>query len=117
KACSLPRRSRVTRASWPGFGLALHAGDDSRLRPAAWRLWGSAREFWIVPRFSAGGFFVHTPFGPRKSGIPESVEMPAPVSTTTRCASRTALFARPIGEAGPGIGSWPTTTQQFGLDI
>src|SRR5437899_2389196 len=37
--------------------------------------------------FSASGFFVHTPCGPRKSGIPESVEMPAPVSTTMRCAS------------------------------
>src|SRR4051812_26529957 len=37
--------------------------------------------------FSASGFFVHSPCGPRKSGMPESVEMPAPVSTTTRCAS------------------------------
>src|SRR5688500_10310844 len=37
--------------------------------------------------FSASGFFVHTPCGPRKSGMPESVEMPAPVSTTTRRAS------------------------------
>src|ERR1700729_595842 len=38
--------------------------------------------------FSAAGSFVHTPFGPRKSGMPDSVEMPAPVSTTTCCASR-----------------------------
>ena len=36
------------------------------------------------PCFSAPGFLVHTPCGPRKSGMPESVEMPAPVSTTTR---------------------------------
>src|SRR3954468_23697566 len=34
--------------------------------------------------FSASGFFVHSPCGPRKSGMPESVEMPAPVRTTTR---------------------------------
>src|SRR5688572_32111626 len=34
--------------------------------------------------FSACGFFVHMPCGPRKSGMPESVEMPAPVRTTTR---------------------------------
>src|SRR5204863_63975 len=27
--------------------------------------------------FSASGFFVHTPCGPRKSGMPESVEMRA----------------------------------------
>src|SRR6185503_4516943 len=33
--------------------------------------------------FSASGFFVHSPCGPRKSGMPESVEMPAPVRTTT----------------------------------
>src|SRR6185312_8396635 len=39
--------------------------------------------------FSASGFFVHTPCGPRKSGMPESVEMPAPVSATTRSASCT----------------------------
>src|SRR5262245_14044322 len=36
--------------------------------------------------FSASGFFVQTPCGPRKSGMPESVEMPAPVNTTTRRA-------------------------------
>src|SRR5438552_6014768 len=34
--------------------------------------------------FSALGFLVQTPWGPRKSGMPDSVEMPAPVSTTTR---------------------------------
>src|SRR6185503_21323310 len=39
--------------------------------------------------FSASGFFVHSPCGPRKSGMPESVEMPAPVRTTTRLAAST----------------------------
>src|SRR3954454_1268843 len=39
--------------------------------------------------FSACGSFVHTPCGPRKSGMPESVEMPAPVRATTRLASFT----------------------------
>src|SRR5215467_13634746 len=34
--------------------------------------------------FSAFGFWVHKPLGPRKSGIPDSVEMPAPVSATIR---------------------------------
>src|SRR5262249_59279982 len=37
--------------------------------------------------FSASGFFVHTPCGPRKSGTPDSVEIPAPVSATTRDAA------------------------------
>src|SRR5690606_41069560 len=36
--------------------------------------------------FSAPGSRVHTPWGPRKSGMPESVEIPAPVSATTRDA-------------------------------
>src|SRR5688500_7246440 len=36
---------------------------------------------------SALGLSVQTPWGPRKSGTPESVEMPAPVSATTRRAS------------------------------
>jgi hypothetical protein len=40
----------------------------------------------MLESFSASGFFVHTPCGPRKSGMPESVEMPAPVRTTTRDA-------------------------------
>src|SRR5687768_8516429 len=39
--------------------------------------------------FSASGFLVHSPCGPRKSGMPESVEMPAPVRTTTRLAAST----------------------------
>src|SRR5579885_1544261 len=43
--------------------------------------------------FSAIGFLVHTPLGPRKSGMPESVEMPAPVSTTTRSAPSTQARA------------------------
>ena len=38
---------------------------------------------------SAFGFFVQTPFGPRKSGMPLSVEMPAPVRTATARASST----------------------------
>src|SRR5689334_1052570 len=42
--------------------------------------------------FSASGFLVHTPCGPRKSGMPESVEIPAPVSTTTRSAPRIQLW-------------------------
>src|SRR5437899_8618807 len=42
--------------------------------------------------FSASGFLVQTPCGPRKSGMPESVEMPAPVSATTRSALASQLW-------------------------
>src|SRR5882672_7022148 len=47
-------------------------------------------------RRSAFGSFVHTPLGPRKSGIPDSVEMPAPVRAMTWRASRIqpAMVAR-----------------------
>src|SRR5438874_141011 len=46
----------------------------------------------MLESFSASGFFVHTPCGPRKSGMPESVEMPAPVRTTMRRAAATQLL-------------------------
>ena len=39
-------------------------------------------------RLLGRGSLVHMPFGPRKSGMPDSVEMPAPVSTTIWPASR-----------------------------
>src|SRR5829696_1622507 len=52
--------------------------------------------------FSACGFFVHTPFGPRKSGMPESVEMPAPVSTVTREAAASRVLANSMSVARSG---------------
>src|SRR5919201_327270 len=77
----------------------------------------------------APGLRVHTPCGPRKSGMPLSVEIPAPVSTVTAddCRThpatvvtsprdtdtapdatgetRTVLPAARFGVGGPGIGS------------
>src|SRR3982751_2787983 len=46
--------------------------------------------------FSAIGFFVQRPCGPRKSGMPDSVEMPAPVSATSLRALRTQPRTRSI---------------------
>src|ERR1700716_2462617 len=43
----------------------------------------------MLESFSASGSFVHSPCGPRKSGIPDSVEMPAPVRITIRLATST----------------------------
>src|SRR5262249_29983440 len=52
----------------------------------------------MVAIFSASGLRVQRPCGPRKSGMPESVEMPAPVSATIRRAAsiqpRTVARAR-----------------------
>ena len=89
------RRSRGGRRSgWPSTpdcpaGCATLAGGRRDRR-------GSARS---SPVFSASGFFVHTPFGPRKSGMPESVEIPAPVSTTIRSAARTIAHARAMSSS------------------
>src|ERR1043165_7537007 len=44
--------------------------------------------------FSAPGFLVQMPCGPRKSGMPDSVEMPAPVSTTIWSAARRRAAGR-----------------------
>src|SRR4051812_22835753 len=46
---------------------------------------------------SAFGLSVQTPCGPRKSGMPESVEIPAPVSATTRVALPIISRARSSG--------------------
>src|SRR5690242_15662716 len=46
---------------------------------------------------SLGSYFVHTPPGLRKSGIPDSVLMPAPVNTTMRRASRTNALSCSTG--------------------
>src|SRR5688500_16398268 len=42
---------------------------------------------------SAFGLSVQTPRGPRKSGMPLSVDIPAPVSTTTRFAASISFLA------------------------
>jgi hypothetical protein len=43
---------------------------------------------------SAFGFLVQTPFGPLKSGMPDSVEIPAPVKATIRADAETRRRAR-----------------------
>src|SRR5205809_124304 len=46
---------------------------------------------WMFDSLSAFGSLVQTPCGPRKSGIPDSVEIPAPVNATIRPDSSTHL--------------------------
>jgi hypothetical protein len=88
----------------------------------------------MLAAFSAAGFLVHMPFGPRKSGMPESVLIPAPVSTTTRLevstswrarsaadprSSRSVTLADPNGRRTPDAprcaGRHETTAGNFGL--
>jgi hypothetical protein len=54
---------------------------------------------------SAPGFVVHTPWGPRKSGMPLSVEMPAPVRATMRRAAATQLRTSAIRSSSMAPGS------------
>src|SRR5215471_11544157 len=70
------------------FGSARHAGCWPRDRHDRRRTSGSFTYVWKVDICWAPGFRVHSPCGPRKSGIPESVEIPAPVSTVTARTSR-----------------------------
>src|SRR3954471_14804882 len=53
----------------------------------------------MLESFSALGSFVQTPCGPRKSGIPDSVEIPAPVRTTTCDESSTQRLTSWTGSA------------------
>ena len=54
--------------------------------------------------FSAAGSLVQRPCGPRKSWMPLSVLIPAPVSTTTRsaCASQPRTWSSPSSSAVHG---------------
>src|SRR4029453_654854 len=57
----------------------------------------------MLESFSALGSLVQTPCGPRKSGMPDSVEMPAPVRTTTRADASTQRRASVMTSAGRTI--------------
>src|SRR5882672_2873483 len=69
---------------------------------------------------SAVGFLVHTPCGPRKSGIPDSVEMPAPVSATTRDDPSTmrhaVSIASPIVSGSPVVENLPAQAKTLAAD-
>ena len=51
--------------------------------------------------FSAAGFLVHTPFGPPKSAMPESVELPAPANPPAVPALRNQHATRPAHDLPP----------------
>ena len=90
-----PPASRGTRAWWPSLGSTpSHIPPWARTSHRARRTSGSVTKTRMSEAFSASGLRVHTPFGPRKSGMPLSVEMPAPVSTVTEVALATSEAAR-----------------------
>ena len=81
-AATLPRRTRLATARWPRFGWAARmTGSLSNLRRQASRRMSSER---MKSEKSMGAMRVQMPPGLRKSGMPDSVLMPAPVKTTAR---------------------------------
>ena len=86
-AARWPRRCSSAIVRWPSLGCALlqrwyMRTPRSQARTRAAR---SAMKSW----YSTGVSVFQTPCGPRKSGIPLSVLMPAPVKATPRRALRT----------------------------
>ena len=64
--------------------------------------------------FSAAGFVVQIPDGPRKSGMPESVEIPAPVSAARRVISPFWPDAAIAGNAPEDTDSEPGRASRTG---
>ena len=73
-----------------------------------------ATQDWSVAMRSAPGSRVHTPCGPRKSGMPESVEMPAPVRATTRA---TASIHSRTAEIRPSPSCHPVAVMSGMIDL
>src|SRR6266852_1458310 len=91
-AATVPRRTSSATARWPRLGLApRHMSSASkRRRQVSRRASSEARK----SEKSIGAMRVQIPPGLRKSGMPDSVLMPAPVNTT-------AWRARLLIAAGP----------------
>ena len=103
RVCNRPDRSRSTRLSCPTLGRAASQMPLAITCQLARRTSGSARYTCRLEAFSAAGFSVQMPCGPRKSGMPLSVEMPAPVSTATLSAPSRRAAAAATGSGVSGI--------------
>ena len=79
-ARTMPRRSSSATAWWAGLGSTA-ASMSMRGRWKLQKRSGSARKV-LIEATSIGSNFSQRPPAERKSGMPLSVEMPAPVSTT-----------------------------------
>src|SRR5580704_17443167 len=81
----LPARYRLASARWPRPGRASPNWSAMAKR----RRHDSLRASWLARNSSngIGLFLVHKPPGERKSGMPHSVEMPAPVKGTIIAAA------------------------------
>src|SRR5271165_6912887 len=91
-AAAVPRRTSSATARWPRFGVAARKVSSiaKRRRQVSRRASSETRK----SEKSIGAMRVQIPPGLRKSGIPDSVLIPAPVNTTARRA-RAITRARP----------------------
>lgn len=100
---TLPRRTSAATARWPRLGRAARNTPSlsKRRRHDSMRASSESRKL----SKSMGTCFVHRPPGLRKSGMPDSVLMPAPVKTTARraLAMRRASAASDSSVAGSGV--------------
>ena len=88
---SMPACSSLTSALCAVPGCAFHTGDSFCQRQEYSRSSSLARKASMSYTFICSGCLVHTPSGPRKSGMPAEVEMPAPVNTAIFLLMRTTL--------------------------
>ena len=100
-AVNWPRRSSSTSARWAPFGLAAATTGYVCIprRQVSRRASASARKsaYWI------GWFLSQTPPGLRKSGIPDSVLIPAPVNATMRRAAANSTASRRTADSGCSV--------------
>mmetsp|Transcript_79096 Transcript_79096/g.256093 ORF Transcript_79096/g.256093 Transcript_79096/m.256093 type:complete len:204 (-) Transcript_79096:243-854(-) len=97
---SLPCRCSSVTASCPEFGRSSLRRQEASHRQPSSRTELSLSQASRSTKRCLLGSFVQTPAGPLKSGTPESVEMPAPVSTTTLDAPESHLRASPRRPSG-----------------
>ncbi len=81
-----PAASSRANASWAGLGANGAAKNSRRISQERART--SAESTYRPKVKSIGSYRVHSPPGDRKSGIPDSVDTPAPVNPTTSREAR-----------------------------
>src|SRR5215469_18463796 len=103
-AAALPRRTSSATLRWPRFGAATRKVSSiaKRRRQVSRRASSEARK----SEKSIGAIRVQIPPGLRKSGIPDSVLIPAPVNTTARRARSMARVRWAISGSVAMPGVW-----------
>ena len=106
-----PMRANSVTALWAGLGRAWRRGEVDHLAQLRFRAPDEDRYRSMVK--SSGSTLVHRPSGPRKSGIPDSVDTPAPVkirirvdpsSSAAACSMDSGMVVPMVGQPIPGRG-------------